>query len=191
MTTGRSCYSHTHMFLPLINTHVENVLLQKYTGSEPDKKFLIEPNFSMQPKKDLMRLLLRIRSFLLSICDLYGKFCLSAPAPSVFVKQLFALFFCRKNRKHKRKKLYQANHTPNRTDCVDLAVPNKQQGDNRKRQQKQPDCKPPFSKIWMCKHPRLVAFHRHCRSVSVYVIDLFRGSGYKYSSESDHHDGNQ
>ena len=191
MTTGRSCYSHTHMFLPLINTHVENVLLQKYTGSEPDKKFLIEPNFSMQPKKDLMRKCKRIRSFLLSICDLYGKFCLSAPAPSVFVKQLFALFFCRKNRKHKRKKLYQANHTSNRTDCVDLTVPNKQQGDNRKRQQKQPDCKPPFSKILMCKYPRLVAFHRHCRSVPVYVIDLFRGSGYKYSSKSDHRNGNQ
>lgn len=42
---------------------------KKYTGSEPDKKFLIEPNFSMQPKKDLMRKGKRIRSFLLSICD--------------------------------------------------------------------------------------------------------------------------
>lgn len=62
-STTEAVFSIRICFSSLNNTHVENVLLQKYTGSEPDKKFLIEPNFSMQPKKDLMRLLLRIRSF--------------------------------------------------------------------------------------------------------------------------------
>lgn len=80
------------MFLPLINTHVENVLLQKTHGVRTWQKIFDWTQFFYATKKDLMRLLLRIRSFLLSICDLYGKFCLSAPAPSVFVKQLFALF---------------------------------------------------------------------------------------------------
>ena len=57
------------MFLPLINTHVENVLLQKINGIRTWQKIFDWTQFFHATKKDLMRLLLRIRSFLLSICD--------------------------------------------------------------------------------------------------------------------------